>query len=83
MNGQCDACLRHDVLDRAHIRSRGAGGGWDDDNIMYFCRKCHQLQHQYGWHRFSCANPRVKSILAEKGWEFQELFGVMKLVKKE
>lgn len=78
-------CVSCSVLptDKCHIRSRGAGGGWDDDNIMQLCRKCHSMQHAIGWYQFSKDSPSVLVKLDEKGWEFQEIFGVMKLVKKE
>jgi hypothetical protein len=82
MIGYCDACGKHTQTDRAHIRSKGAGGSMNADNIMHFCRIHHIEQHQYGWHKFVGQYPNVLVELHRKGWEFTFMFGIMKLVRK-
>ena len=82
MQGNCEACFKYDILDRAHVKSRGSGGTWDDDNILILCRRCHQMQHYYGFKKFSEVYPNIARILDEKGWEFKDILGVIKLVRK-
>lgn len=56
----CDPC---------HIRSRGAGGDDDLNNLMPLCRACHRLQHAVGLVRFARTHGAVKDALWAKGWE--------------
>lgn len=72
MIGICQICGVLEDLDRCHIRSKGAGGTWDDYNIILMCRKMHQIQHALGWNRFIKLHPAVGLILIEKGWYYDE-----------
>lgn len=83
MRGNCDACGKHRILERCHIRSRGAGGSDDDWNILHMDRVCHQFQHQCGFVRLIYLYPNLLKILNNKGWELENVFGVTKLVRKE
>lgn len=58
--------------DVAHIRSRGAGGGNKEWNLMPLCRPHHSRQHFIGWKRFSSENERVFDYLSEMGWYFDK-----------
>lgn len=54
--------------DPCHIRSKGAGGGDDEWNLLSLCRGHHTLQHSKGW-KFICRTfPSVEFNLSEKGW---------------
>lgn len=82
MKGKCEACLQEGDIDRAHILSRGAGGTYEENNIMALCRSCHQEMHWYGWPAFAERNLDVHWALKRRGWEVKEIFGQRKLVKK-
>ena len=82
MDSKCQACGQIGIVDRAHIRSKGAGGSWDSDNIILLCRKHHQESHSLGWYRFVILYPKIMFILEEKGFEFKNIFGIMKLIKR-
>lgn len=77
----CAACGTNQNVDRAHIRTRGAGAGWEEWEWVPLCRKHHVQQGAVGWHRFACENPKVGMALAERSWTFENRFGVMKLVR--
>jgi hypothetical protein len=68
--------------DRAHIRSKGAGGSWADDNIIQLCRQHHSEQHQGGWIKFIEKYKTIGEVLKSKGWEVRDVLGVTKLVRK-
>lgn len=76
----CLACGKRQT-DRCHIRSKGAGGDWDDENILYLCREHHSLSHNLGWDRFCAKFPSVEVELNARGFFFEDVFGVRKLVK--
>jgi hypothetical protein len=82
MIGLCVACGYKRVIDRAHIKSKGAGGTWDEDNIIHLCRQHHQEQHQIGWPRFVEKYVRVERELDNKGWIMEVQFGVKRLIRK-
>ena len=82
MTGRCECCHKTAQLDRAHIRSKGAGGKWDADNILMLCRICHVAQHKMGWDTLLLQYPNLIEVLDEKGWAIEELFGIRKLRKK-
>lgn len=69
--------------DRAHIKSKGAGGTWDEWNIIHFCRDHHQMQHAFGWFRMCDKFPEVKEQLTSRGYKFVNEFGVMRLRRKK
>lgn len=39
--------------DKHHIRTRGAGGTDDPENIIYLCRSCHSEVHMIGRETFA------------------------------
>jgi hypothetical protein len=82
INKFCAACGTHSKIGRAHIRTRGAGAGWEDWEWIYLCRRHHQLQHVKGWAFICNAFPNVLGELKSKGWEIEEIFGVKKVVRK-
>jgi len=82
MNGNCQACLKSGVMDRAHIKSKGSGGGWESKNILLLCRMCHIASHKMGLYKFTEKYPHLLKELNKKGWKFEDVFGVKKLRKK-
>lgn len=68
-------------VDRAHIKSKGSGGTWDEDNIIHLCRNHHVEQHKLGWNRFAERYPAVAMILIEKGWEYDKYVKKWRKVK--
>ena len=78
---QCQACNRYTDVDRAHIKTRGAGAGWEDWEYIYLCRTDHILQGQIGWYKFINKYPHLKRILKNKGWDIEIIFGIPKLVR--
>ena len=83
-NHVCDACKKFsESTDRAHIKSRGAGGTWAAKNILTLCRPCHVFQHSKGWCAFVTAYPNVGRELELRGWQLEMVFGVMKLRRKD
>lgn len=73
----CVACGRTPV-DPCHIKSRGAGGHDDPENVLPMCRMHHVEQHQIGWHRMSHKYVSITWALAMRNWKFD---GRGKLVK--
>ena len=65
-------------MDRAHIRSKGAGGSFDKSNILLLCREHHTEQHKVGWHKFCEKYPSIAEELSNRDWEIVEIFGVFK-----
>lgn len=83
MKDYCQSCLKWNDLDRAHIKSKGSGGTWEESNILLLCRKCHSEQHQIGWVKFSDKNPVLLKQLNKKGWIVKSFFGLRKLTKED
>lgn len=83
MKGSCVSCGFTGTLDRAHIKTKATGGGWDDHNILPLCRGCHSTSHRVGWRAFADKNKRIMDALISKGWRFELQFGVQKLVRAE
>jgi hypothetical protein len=79
--GGCCICGRLD-LDRAHIKTRGAGAGWNSDEYIFLCRPHHIMQSQLNWKRFSERYPIVIKELKSRGWHLVEEFGVWKVRRK-
>jgi len=51
-----------------HIRSRGAGGGDNPENLLALCTDHHTEIHQYGWQSFAFLHPSLLDRLeAAKG----------------
>jgi 5-methylcytosine-specific restriction endonuclease McrA len=74
----CLVCGHHEV-DRAHIKTRGAGGSDKRWNIMELCRVCHTEQHKIGLIKFILKYPDVKTALERKGWTLERVFGRTRL----
>jgi 5-methylcytosine-specific restriction endonuclease McrA len=79
---RCVACGTINV-DRCHIKSKGSGGSWDNDNIILLCRICHITSHQIGWPSFVIKYPNARIVLFDKGWHIENEFGVLKLKRIE
>lgn len=71
---ECCICGNEQV-DRCHIKSKGAGGGTDDFNLVSMCRKHHQEQHRIGVISFYHRHESYRERLKEKGWEIVEILG--------
>lgn len=80
MNEQCIVCSKRQT-DRAHVKSRGAGGDWSQENIVPLCRHHHQVQHYLGWPEFVARYPQAELALEAKGWAVQEVLGQRRLVR--
>lgn len=81
MEGNCAACGQWGVMDRAHIKSKGSGGTWEESNIILLCRNHHIEQHKRGWREFVMKFPHVGKVLKDKGWKFIKEFGRSKLTR--
>lgn len=82
MIGMCTVCGVIGQMDRCHIKSQGAGGTWEDENIVLMCRRHHTEQHAFGWDKFIERYPNIGILLEKKGWEMKQEFGRKRLVKK-
>jgi len=60
----------------------GTGGDDVEENILQMCRNHHNYQHNHGWYKLSILCPSIVLVLEEKGFEFEDRFGVKKLVRK-
>ena len=69
-------------IDRAHIRTRAAGAGWEADEWMPLCWKHHQSQHRRGWRWMTENHPEVLAALEERGFEMYAEFGRIRVRKK-
>lgn len=78
----CVVCKSQKV-DKAHIKTRGSGGSSEPWNLIDLCRQHHQLQHSIGFFNLCVKYPDVYKELKQKGWEFKEIFGVIRLIRKD
>jgi hypothetical protein len=62
-------------VDRAHVKTRGSGGGDEDWNIMFLCREAHIEQHKLGIATFAMKYDSVMDWLIENGWELEVVNG--------
>lgn len=69
--------------DPCHIKSRGAGGADNPENLLPLCRRHHSESHSMNWHRFAGKYPVVYWALKVRGWGFEKRGGVYKLVRLE
>lgn len=83
MIGYCQCCGKRSKLDKCHIKTKGSGGSLDPENIYFGCRKCHTIQHAKGFKWMADNFPLFKMTLFSKGWEFKDIFGVTKLLRKD
>ena len=79
----CAACKTTNAIDRAHLKTRASGAGWEAHEFIYLCRICHIRSHQLGWKRFCDLFPNVAHEIKIRGWFFQNNFGVWKLRRKD
>jgi 5-methylcytosine-specific restriction endonuclease McrA len=70
----CAGCGKAPPSDPDHIKTRGSGGSDELSNLMPLCRSCHTLRHFEGLNGLAKKRPNVLKILAEKGWEYDEVF---------
>lgn len=71
---RCAVC-RAANPDRAHVRTRGAGAGWEEWEFLPLCRFHHIKQGQLGWWKFVHRFPWVMKALEERGWRWIEQVG--------
>jgi predicted restriction endonuclease len=69
--------------DKAHIKTRGSGGGDEQENIMPLCRLHHIEQHKIGIITFVEKYLQVRAYLQARDWTIVEVFGRKRLVKGE
>jgi len=79
MEGLCEACGQHGVVDRAHILTRASGSSWDDNEWIPLCRRHHIESGQIGWFKFCERFPKVKASIESRGFVFVEIFNVKKI----
>lgn len=72
----CTVCHKTEV-DRAHVRTRGAGAGWQEWEWIPLCRFHHIEQGRRGWWTFIKRHPMVMTALTERGWRWIESVGKM------
>lgn len=65
-------CCGNPEFDKHHVKSRGSGGGDEDENLLNLCRLCHIRIHKVGLVKMVKLYPQVEGILKEKGWSFCE-----------
>ena len=70
-------------VDRCHIKTRGSGGSWDENNIFYACRTHHQEQHRIGLVAFHDKYMSVALEFDRMGWQIEDHFGVRRLRRRE
>lgn len=81
MKHNCAACKQYRDVDRAHIRTRGAGAGWEDWEWLYLCRVCHVRSGSLGWVRFIYKYPHIMDELNQRGWKLENILGITKLIR--
>lgn len=52
----------------SHIRTRGAGGHDEPDNVVPKCRRHHREWHDMGATKFIARYPVFKIVLISRGW---------------
>ena len=66
---RCDICGKRPT-DACHIRTKGAGGHDEHNNLMSLCREHHTEQHQIGFYKMVQKYPFFGQFLAQKNWIF-------------
>lgn len=72
--GACTACKIDGELDIHHIKSRGAGGTENPNNLMPLCRRCHQEYHRIGRNGF-VSKHNLNDWMVEHNWLFDKFMG--------
>ena len=76
-SGDCVACGAsgsiYNPIDPAHVRSFKISQNDEPWNLTPLCRKCHTLQHQFGWIYLIVIYSNLARDLEAKGWEFTKL----------
>lgn len=78
----CAACGTNKDIDRAHIKTRGAGASWEFFEFIYLCRNHHIEQGARNWKHMVDKYPGVLPELTKRGWYLQNNFGVWKIRHK-
>lgn len=71
-NMPCIACRCFEGVVAHHIKTRGAGGSDEVENLMPVCQKHHLEIHQHGLVRFA-EKYNLSQWLKDYGWEQCEL----------
>lgn len=79
---RCLICPSREV-DRAHIKTRGAGAGWGSHEVMPLCREHHVFQGKIGIVTFFKRFPPVRRYLEANGWRLEDVVGKDTLVHYE
>lgn len=74
----CVVCGKHS--DPAHIKSRGAGGPDDPENLMPLCREHHTMQHAKGHVYMVDKFPPYRFYIEKLGWRV-EIRGSVRMIK--
>ena len=74
-NRACLVCNRRGPSDPHHLRSRGAGGGDYEWNVVSLCRSCHTEIHKLGTNRFLEKYGRLRDWMIDRGWVFEAVRG--------
>jgi len=77
----CMVCGKTNV-DRCHIKTKGSGGGDDEQNIILLCREHHVEQHKIGIITFIEKHPDVKTYVEQNGWQIDNVNSFKRLVRK-
>lgn len=76
---RCLLCPRTEI-DRAHIKTRGAGAKWNFWEVMPLCREHHTQQGKIGVVTFFKRFPPVRRYLEGMGWRLEDVVGKETLV---
>ena len=76
----CVLCSRE--ANHHHIKTKGAGGSNEAENILPLCWSHHSILHIVGWNKFLFRYPYLCGLLKQKGWVLKDRFGVTKLVRE-
>lgn len=61
----CEAKLCGRPADHIHhIRTRGAGGSDEDENLLALCWRCHDELHKLGWKTWTFLHPHLRVKMA-------------------
>ncbi len=61
LHNACEACRKPVSGDPHHIRTRGAGGGDEPENLLRLCYECHQIAHTKGIMILALMHPHIES----------------------
>ena len=71
----CEACGSNIDCEVAHIRSKGAGGTDDPDNLLYKCWQCHHnVWHSMGPRAFVRMFPHLRAKVLKMKSKLEERY---------